>query len=72
MSRAINVNATSDEVLKACRRQGCAISALEALQSGGTRVVLTSIQATEVMREAFGRKVIVGAVCRLPLRSWSR
>ena len=72
MSRAINVQATSDEVRKACHKQGCEISAIEALQSGGTRVVLMNIEATTAMRAAFGRKVIVGAVSRAPLRSWRR
>ena len=72
MSRAINVNATNDEVRKACQRRGCEISAIEALQSGGTRVVLMNVEATTAMREVFGRKVIVGAVSRTPLRSWRR
>ena len=71
MSRAINVDATPDEVLKACQRQGVTISAIEALQSGGTRVVLNA-DATEKMQQAFGRKVMTGAVRRMPLRSSAR
>lgn len=72
MSRATNVDATPDEVLKACQRQGVKISAIEALQSGGTRVVLMNADATEKMQQAFGRKVMTGAVCRMPLRSSAR
>ncbi len=72
MSRAINVNATEAEVLKTCASNGVTISAIEALASGGTRVVLMNPTATQVMRNAFGRKVLTGDVRRTPLRSWAR
>jgi hypothetical protein len=72
MSRAINVNATEAEVLRTCASNGVTISAIEALASGGTRVVLMNPTATQVMRDAFGRKVLTGDVRRTPLRSWAR
>ena len=72
MSRAINVNATTDEVRKACHKQACEISAIEALQSGGTRVVTMNAEAAIAMHQVFGHKVIAGTVIRTPLRSWPR
>lgn len=71
MSRAINVNATQAEVIKSCSRHGAAVSAIETLASGGTRVVLMNITAAETMRVAFGRKLLKGAVRRTPLRTWA-
>lgn len=69
MSRAINVSAATDEVVALCGKHGAVISAIEALASGGTRVVLTNGDATETMRKAFGRKVLTGEVRRTPLRT---
>ena len=71
MSRAINVNASEAEVLKSCATHGATVSAIEALASGGTRVVLMDTAATETMRAAFGRKVLTGEVRRAPLRGWA-
>ncbi|QXT35416.1 hypothetical protein KV697_17030 [Sphingomonas sanguinis] len=71
MSRAINVNATQAEVIKFCARHGAAVSAIETLASGGTRVVLMNIIAAETMRAAFGRKLLAGTVRRTPLRTWA-
>lgn len=68
MSRAINVRATEAEVTASCKRQGAVISAIEPLPSGGTRVVLTNIDAADKMRQVFGKKVLTGAVSRTPLR----
>jgi hypothetical protein len=72
MTRAINVRATQAEVTAACRKQDAAISALETLASGGTRVVLNDITGADTMRRVFGKKVISGDVRRTPLRTWSR
>jgi anti-sigma factor RsiW len=58
-------------VRAACAKHGATISAIEALQSGGTRVVLMSSAAAETMRKAFGKRVLTGQVQRAPLRTWS-
>jgi len=71
MSRAINVNATEVEVQKSCAKHGAAVSAIETLASGGTRVVLMNMTATETMRAAFGRNLLTGDVRRTPLRTWA-
>lgn len=68
MSRAINVNATKDHVIATCAKRKVAISAIETLQSGGTRVVMNNADDTAVIAKAYGRKVITGAVSRTPTR----
>ena len=72
MSRAINVDATHSQVVGACAKHGAAISAIEALASGGTRVVLMNADAASTMRQAFGRKVLTGETRRVPLRARTR
>ena len=72
MSRAMNVSLTESQVLSACAKHGAIISAIEALASGGTRVVLTNSDGASIMRQAFGRKLLTGDVSRVPLRPrWS-
>lgn len=68
MSRAININATKDHVIATCAKRKVAISAIEALASGGTRVVLNNIVDTALVAKAYGSKVIAGAVTRTPTR----
>ncbi len=68
MSRAINVNATHDHVIAACAKRKVAISAIETLASGGTRVVLNNADDTAIMAKAYGSKVIRGVVTRTPTR----
>ena len=67
MSRAINVNAPQADVVKLCGKHNAAISAIETLASGGTRVVFNNADATETMTRIFGKKVLTGAVTRTPL-----
>ena len=57
------------EVTASCKRQNATISAIETLTSGGTRVVLTNVDAADTMRRVFGKKVLTGAVSRTPLRT---
>lgn len=71
MSRALNVNASQADVLTICKKHGAVVSAIEALASGGTRVVLMNSDATATMRRAFGRKLLTGEVRRTPLRTWA-
>lgn len=72
MTRAVNINATLEDVSAACRRRGLTISAIETLVSGGTRVVLMNGVAADSVRRVFGKRVLTGAVQRTPLRSWAR
>ncbi|TGX56189.1 hypothetical protein E5A73_03595 [Sphingomonas gei] len=68
MSRALNINATQDHVIAACAKRKVAISAIEALQSGGTRVVMNNADDTAIIMKAYGSKVIRGGVTRTPTR----
>jgi hypothetical protein len=68
MSRAINVNATLDHVIATCAKRKVPISAIEALHSGGTRVVMNNTHDTALIAKAYGRRVISGAVVRTPTR----
>ena len=68
MSRAININATEAHVRATCAKRGVEISAIEALLSGGTRVVLNNVDDTATISKAYGSKVLVGPVKRTPTR----
>jgi hypothetical protein len=68
MSRALNINATEAHILSTCAKNKTAISTIEALQSGGTRVVLNNAIDTATIRKAYGSKVIAGKVRRMPIR----
>lgn len=68
MSRAINLNATESHVIDTCAKLKVAISTIEALRSGGTRVVLKNSEAAADVRRSYGNKVITGAVRREPTR----
>jgi len=71
MSRAINVRAAKEHVVATCAKRKIAISAIETLQSGGTRVVMNSAADTAIIARAYGSKVIAGAVTRVPTRMGS-
>jgi len=64
LSRAINVGMAEPKVTAACAKHGAAVSAIEPLASGGTRVVLKNIIDADRMRTVFGNKVIKGLVTR--------
>lgn len=68
MSRAINVNATQDHVIATCAKRKVGISAIEGLQSGGTRVVMNNAEDAATIAKAYGSKVTAGAVVRVPSR----
>lgn len=72
VSRAINLAMDEKDVRAGCAKHGAAISAIETLQSGGTRVVLMNGAAAETMRKAFGERVLSGGVQRTPLKTWAR
>ncbi|HSX55477.1 MAG TPA: hypothetical protein VLG14_09280 [Sphingomonas sp.] len=66
MSRALNINATKDAVIAACAKHNVPISAIEALPSGGTRVVMNNTDDTARVAKVYGSKVITGKVARFP------
>jgi hypothetical protein len=59
MSRAINLNLTEAEVNSRCADAGVAISAIEPLPSGGTRLVCTTVEGADIMRRK-SKAVILG------------
>lgn len=68
MSRAINLDATEAHVTSTCAKHKAEISAIETLRSGGTRVVLKTGDEAEIVRRAYGKKVLTGPVQRQPSR----
>ncbi|MCM8731033.1 hypothetical protein ACFO8O_08685 [Hephaestia sp. GCM10023244] len=68
MSRAVNIDATEARVVKMAARHNATISAIEPLLPRGTRAVFTNIEDARTIAEAFGRKVLTGAVTRMPTR----
>lgn len=64
MSRAMNVDAELTDVRAMCAKHKCGISAIEALLSGGTRVVLMNGDDAATIRRAYGRRVMTGPVTR--------
>lgn len=68
MSRALNLDATLAHVTDMCAKHAAAISVIEPLQSGGTRVVLLNAHDAAVISRAYGAKVLTGAVERMPIR----
>jgi hypothetical protein len=67
MSRAINVNAEVKDVQALCAKHDIAISTIEPLTSGGTRVVLLNPIGADRIRELLSKKIITEAIVRSPL-----
>lgn len=63
-SRAVNIDASEADVRAVCAKQDAAISAIETLLSGGTRVVLMNAAAAERIRTAFKAKLMTGTIVR--------
>jgi hypothetical protein len=68
MSRAVNVNASVAEVTAACAAMGTAITAIEGLLNGGTRVVLSNIGSADNVRAHYRKKLLGDRVARVPSR----
>ncbi|KQX25070.1 MULTISPECIES: hypothetical protein [unclassified Sphingomonas] len=68
MSRAINIRETQEHIVAACDSRSIRITSIETLVSGGTRVVLSNSADSARLATLYGKKVIDGAVRRLPLR----
>jgi hypothetical protein len=63
-SRAMNVNATKDEVVAMCTKHKAGISAIEPLLKGGTRVVLMNGDDAATIRRAFKSKLLADNTAR--------
>lgn len=68
MSRMLNIDATLDHVAATCAKQNVRVTAIEALPSGGTRVVTSNAHETALIAKAYGSKLIAGTVQRAPSR----
>lgn len=68
MSRAVNVNASVEDVIAMAAKHGAMISAIEPLLPEGTRVVFMNGDAAATVARAFGRRVLKGEVIRAPWR----
>lgn len=68
MSRALNINATEADIVAACETAGVAISTIERLVSGGTRVVFNNAVDTASMARAYKTKLVTGPVTRTQTR----
>ncbi len=64
MSRAINVTTSVEDVTTLCARHAIAISTIEALPAGGTRVVLLNPLGADRIRELLKTKIITTPVTR--------
>ena len=69
MSRALNLNAPQEHVLATCAKQKVAITQIETLVSGGTRIVLRTGDDAATIGRIYKDKVIAGAVRRTPSRT---
>ncbi|GBH30634.1 hypothetical protein [Sphingobium xenophagum] len=67
MSRAINVNAPLADVQALCTKHALAISTIEALTSGGTRVVMLNPDGADRMRDLMKTRLIESPVVRSSL-----
>ncbi|WP_442680479.1 hypothetical protein ACSBM8_04600 [Sphingomonas sp. ASY06-1R] len=68
MSRALNLDAPQEHVLATCVKQKVAITQIEALVSGGTRIVLKNGDDAATIGRIYKSKVITGPVSRIPSR----
>lgn len=68
MSRALNLSLTSAQVDRQCRENGVAVSALEALPDGGTRLVCMTNYGAARIRLKLKSHIIEGEVRRQRFR----
>lgn len=64
MTRAMNVTLPESEVAKSCKTAKVAISAIETLPSGGTRLVCVTLEDADKMRKRLKKHLIDGVVTR--------
>ena len=68
MSRAMNINLPAADVIAKCAKHKAAVSAMEALPYGATRVVLVDGDGAAAMRRAFRKDLLPDATARFPRR----
>ncbi len=64
-SRAINVDVSEAPLREICTKHKLDISAIEPLASGGTRVVMRTIEDADRIRSLYKRQVLDGTVERV-------
>ncbi|MEP6785028.1 MAG: hypothetical protein ABI898_04720 [Sphingomonadales bacterium] len=64
LTRAINIEASEADVTAMCAKHNARVSAIESLMSGGTRVVLNTLDDATVIRKAYKSQLITGPVRR--------
>ncbi|MDO6413740.1 hypothetical protein Q4F19_05035 [Sphingomonas sp. BIUV-7] len=69
MSRALNLDAPQEHVLETCIKHKAAITQIETLVSGGTRVVLKTADAAAIIARAYKKQIIGGPITRTPSRT---
>lgn len=67
MSRTLHLSLNEGEVTESCRKHAVAISALETLVSGGTRLVTMSVDGATKMRTKLKSQIIKHEVERTQL-----
>lgn len=68
MTRALNLNASQDDVLASCARAKAPITQIETLVSGGTRVVLRNADDAATIGRLYKGRIISDAISRTPSR----
>ncbi|MBB3910515.1 hypothetical protein [Sphingomonas desiccabilis] len=63
-SRALNLNLSKARIEQLCAKHDAAISVIEPLPGGGTRVVLMNISDADVLRQACSGKLLARDVPR--------
>lgn len=70
MSRAVNIDATVDQVVAMSAKHGATISAIEALVPKGTRVVFVRAEDARAIERIYAARLLAGSVTRTPF--WPR
>ncbi|HUE80238.1 MAG TPA: hypothetical protein VMN38_11490 [Sphingomicrobium sp.] len=72
MSRVVNLSMAEADVREQCRKAAIGVSSLEVLQSGGVRLVTSSVDGAEKIRKKLKSKLVRGDVQRTPAtpRTW--
>lgn len=72
ITRAMNVSLDEQQVAKLCRANSLRISAIEPLVSGGTHLVLLTIEEADQARNLMRTAIITGKVKRSPFMFGTR
>ena len=64
MSRVVNLSMAEADVREQCRKSAIGVSSLEVLESGGVRLVTSSVDGAEKIRKKLKSKLVHGDVQR--------